>query len=197
MTEASLISCGRVGKKGLCGKCPGCLAKRARFAAWKAANPERYRFSQVTCRAGRKEKEAAYSAARHVANPERSKIQTASWRHDNLGRSRLIAFRCRSHAKARKLGGTPWAPSLDQFMYLTSQPCAYCDRVFSYVGIDRIDSSRGYDVDNIVPCCEMCNKAKNDHPREVFLTWARRLSEHQGFFLPSAYNQELQQEAAA
>lgn len=30
------------------------------------------------------------------------------------------------------------------------------------LGIDRIDSSRGYQVDNITFCCFACNKAKGD-----------------------------------
>jgi hypothetical protein len=40
--------------------------------------------------------------------------------------------------------------------------CSYCgDEVGGY-GIDRVDSSRGYYLDNVVPCCLPCNRMKND-----------------------------------
>ena len=53
------------------------------------------------------------------------------------------------------------------------QPCIYCgyegcDTYIhtkkagrKYNGIDRINSSKGYQVGNIVPCCSICNKLKH------------------------------------
>ena len=32
---------------------------------------------------------------------------------------------------------------------------------FEYNGIDRFDNSRGYDLDNCVPCCGVCNVMKS------------------------------------
>jgi 5-methylcytosine-specific restriction endonuclease McrA len=55
------------------------------------------------------------------------------------------------------------------------KPCNYCgDELtnykknkdsygeFKYNGIDRIDSSKGYEIDNVVPCCKNCNTMKWD-----------------------------------
>lgn len=42
-------------------------------------------------------------------------------------------------------------------------------------GIDRVDNTKGYTRDNVVPCCTQCNRAKRDHSTEYFLAWARRL----------------------
>ena len=36
------------------------------------------------------------------------------------------------------------------------------DIIFRFNGIDRIDSNKGYLMDNVVPCCRYCNSAKND-----------------------------------
>lgn len=48
--------------------------------------------------------------------------------------------------------------------------CDYCRREFSYnreIGtspsLDRKDSSKGYTKDNIILCCELCNRAKNKY----------------------------------
>lgn len=61
--------------------------------------------------------------------------------------------------------------------------CYYCDSIprerlikrgkkyksIKYNGIDRIDSSKGYIADNILPCCYTCNIAKSDLTYEEFI----------------------------
>lgn len=42
-------------------------------------------------------------------------------------------------------------------------------------GIDRIDSSKGYEPDNCAPCCNMCNCMKLDHDRDDFLAQVERI----------------------
>lgn len=39
---------------------------------------------------------------------------------------------------------------------------------FVYNGIDRVDSQRGYTLDNCVTCCAVCNRAKLDHEIKEF-----------------------------
>jgi hypothetical protein len=48
-----------------------------------------------------------------------------------------------------------------------------------YNGIDRVDNSKGYNLDNIVPCCKMCNVAKNNNSQNEFLNWIKRISDYQ------------------
>jgi hypothetical protein len=60
----------------------------------------------------------------------------------------------------------------EKFREITKQDCYYCgtepkqiarkDREYPYIynGIDRIDNTKGYKDDNIVPCCGICNKMK-------------------------------------
>lgn len=40
-------------------------------------------------------------------------------------------------------------------------------------GIDRVDSSKGYLLDNIVPCCWHCNKAKMNRSLKEFKEWIK------------------------
>lgn len=42
---------------------------------------------------------------------------------------------------------------------------------FIYNGLDRIDSSRGHDLDNVVPCCFQCNRSKSDKSLDEFGEW--------------------------
>lgn len=40
--------------------------------------------------------------------------------------------------------------------------CNYCgDRILT-IGMDRLDSSKGYILGNVTPCCGLCNSMKND-----------------------------------
>jgi hypothetical protein len=45
--------------------------------------------------------------------------------------------------------------------------------------LDRIDSSKGYSISNVVPCCATCNKAKLAMPRDEFLGWIDRVYQFQ------------------
>ena len=47
-----------------------------------------------------------------------------------------------------------------------------------YSGIDRVDSSKDYNIDNVVPCCAMCNLAKRNYSDEDFLKWIKRVYEY-------------------
>jgi hypothetical protein len=55
--------------------------------------------------------------------------------------------------------------SFDDYNILVSLNCFYCNSELSPAGkgLDRIDSSKGYTIENCVPCCHMCNNIKNAH----------------------------------
>jgi hypothetical protein len=93
-------------------------------------------------------------------------------------------------AKAR---GLAWELTDEEFNDLTSQRCRYCDCPpsnmhrhggenghFVYNGIDRVDNTRGYTSDNVVPCCSTCNRAKNAMSYDEFMAWVVRLVRFQG-----------------
>lgn len=86
---------------------------------------------------------------------------------------------------ARKRG-YDWNLSVDEFTDLTSQDCHYCGyppdygkNTFRYNGLDRLDNNKGYNLDNVVPCCWICNKAKGSLSYDEFRKWIFRVSEHQ------------------
>lgn len=49
---------------------------------------------------------------------------------------------------------------------------------FIYNGIDRIDSSKGYEITNVVSCCHVCNTAKMAMPQADFFAWVIRTAEN-------------------
>lgn len=74
----------------------------------------------------------------------------------------------------------PCTISLQEYLTMISGDCHYCGckpnqvaivngKRFIHNGIDRIDSTRGYTQDNIVPCCTKCNMAKGSLTKDEFL----------------------------
>ena len=62
--------------------------------------------------------------------------------------------------------GKTWSITEEQYLHLNSQPCRYCDGPLGGgIGLDRLNNSLGYAVDNVVPCCGPCNVGKG---RTVF-----------------------------
>ena len=49
------------------------------------------------------------------------------------------------------------------------------DVVLKINGIDRLDSSKGYTKDNVVPCCKYCNNAKAEMTKKQFLEWIKKV----------------------
>jgi hypothetical protein len=97
-----------------------------------------------------------------------------------------LYLRYRNNATKRKLC---FELDKEQFKTLTKKNCTYCgsvpSQIFSghikcngsyiYNGIDRIDSNRGYVIDNVTPCCGLCNQAKYNNSVEYFKYWISRV----------------------
>jgi len=80
----------------------------------------------------------------------------------------------------------------EQFFKITQLQCHYCNAVpssvcgtsdlwswLTYNGVDRRDNSKGYTLENCVPCCKICNLAKRDLSESDFLSWVARVYTHQ------------------
>lgn len=110
------------------------------------------------------------------------------------------------NAKNNKI---PYDLSKDQFMCLISQNCHYCndkpkpknrfyfdngdrnkispdtteewakEQWINVNGIDRIDSNKGYSIDNCVTACWTCNEMKNNSRIDDFLLQVNKISNFQ------------------
>ncbi len=46
---------------------------------------------------------------------------------------------------------------------------------YIYSGVDRVDSTKGYTVDNCESCCKTCNVAKANYSKKFFVEWVMRI----------------------
>jgi hypothetical protein len=60
---------------------------------------------------------------------------------------------------------------------ITDAQCYYCGGKLPSkgAGLDRIVPQKGYTINNVRPCCKMCNVAKNSFSEQQFEEWATRL----------------------
>ena len=58
--------------------------------------------------------------------------------------------------------GYTWELTRDEFMEHWQKPCSHCGASIETIGLDRIDSSLPYQVNNVEPCCSKCNQMKSD-----------------------------------
>ena len=65
------------------------------------------------------------------------------------------------------------------FVKFVNKPCEYCGHYIDTeaIGLDRIDSAKGYLLTNIVPCCELCNAAKGRQSVEEFETHILKIAD--------------------
>lgn len=82
--------------------------------------------------------------------------------------------------------------SRENFVKIVYSDCHYCgakpSRRFGQKkcngnilcnGVDRIDSSLGYSLENCVPACKSCNLSKNNRSYKEFIMHAKSIIEHQ------------------
>lgn len=58
--------------------------------------------------------------------------------------------------------------SKDECSNFYNTNCYYCGDFYLGLGIDRVDNSLGYKLDNVVSCCKWCNYAKNVRTQAEF-----------------------------
>ena len=101
--------------------------------------------------------------------------------------------------RSRDMGRTNLI-SLEQFSNIILKSCFYCgaspsgfakgikwikdtscvdnDSFILVNGIDRIDSDKGYEIDNVRPCCNDCNSVKNNLKDDEFMGMVLRIYNH-------------------
>jgi len=101
-------------------------------------------------------------------DPNHFKDSWQEWYKNNKIRSPKRRFTEAKHsAKKRKI---EWTLTLDEYAMLIIMPCYYCanelgEPVRRSIGLDRLNSDLGYELNNVVSCCYLCNVVKG-----MFLT---------------------------
>lgn len=94
------------------------------------------------------------------------------------------------YRRGARVRGLPFDISVGDFRALIKRDCHYCGcapentawphkcggGAYTYNGIDRLDSSEGYALTNVVPACFWCNRMKRAQSVADFSRWAGRVA---------------------
>lgn len=107
---------------------------------------------------------------------------------NGLSNMRSLINDYKKSAKIRKI---EYGLTEEQFLELTQEDCFYCGAkpyriqkhkqckgTYICNGIDRVDSKKGYTIDNVVSCCKICNYAKRTSTLQEFQNWIERVYSH-------------------
>ena len=103
------------------------------------------------------------------------------WRKNNPGYIALwnrtsVNARLDSLKRAAQVREIEWNLPDEYAKKMLIEPCVYCGHIDLKVrvnGIDRLDSSKDYSVDNCLPCCKDCNYMKGSYDPKTFIERCR------------------------
>jgi len=98
-------------------------------------------------------------------------------KRDGLQASCYICLAYSYHQNKSKGRKLETSLTKEQFMSLVLQPCEYCKTGFTNEtiqlnGIDRVDNTIGYHVDNCISCCLPCNNFKKDYTEDQLIAFS-------------------------
>lgn len=110
-----------------------------------------------------------------------------NFKGENVATHNSIFLKYKRGAKNRNL---EFSLTLEQLVVLIKDLCYYCGSNFKnnfkhsnistgykHNGIDRVDNSKGYVLENCVSCCKDCNKAKGTLDKDLFLDLVKKIYE--------------------
>lgn len=123
-----------------------------------------------------------------VATKERIALSYKGYRDRNKDRINAsnrqyyqsLKGRYGSYKNNAKKRGISFDLTIEQFESFWQRNCTYCGEEIGSIGIDRIDSSKGYQLENCVPCCTICNVVKMEHDLSFLNEHMLRMLRHQG-----------------
>ena len=103
------------------------------------------------------EKEKARAKSYHLKNRDRRVAYLREY-------ARSIEGLFRNGILSAKRAGREWSITIEQFIKLREKSCYYCDGPLPETGygLDRIDCSKGYSNENVLPACHSCNRKRSN-----------------------------------
>ena len=142
----------------------------------KAANVERVRRWRKKHPGQRKEESKRY----RDKNPDKIKKALKKWKEEHpdyqneyrntpIGRACYLVDNYKQNDKKYNRGECTLTPEWI-VENIFSKPCHYCGETdWLKMGCDRIDNSKPHTPDNVVPCCDKCNRKRGTMSYDEFI----------------------------
>lgn len=122
----------------------------------------------------------------HSHQRERSKAYYDTHREERLVKNRAYSqslkgkwntFKCQVRARGLENNLT-----FEEYSSFWQKPCYHCGTPIATIGIDRLDSSINYTLDNSVSCCAHCNYMKLDYTEDEWIAQMLTILKHKGVY---------------
>lgn len=116
-----------------------------------------------------------FHKSRHKLSGHISKCKECSRPHSAIVQRRP-AQKAACYKFSAKRRGLVFALNKEEFLKFWQKPCYYCAEAIETVGLDRIDNTQGYTLNNVVSCCAMCNMMKGTMSAMEFMDRCSKIS---------------------
>lgn len=138
-------------------------------------------------------KECRKWATRRYGHLNRPKLSIARKKYRRTHLEKFAAWNRKFHGTPKgkfsiykntaKERGINFELRYEDFLKFFDKDCHYCgEKILDCggVGIDRVDNTKGYTLDNTVPCCRPCNIAKLTYTAEEYIERCIKVAERHG-----------------
>lgn len=150
--------------------CKLCKQKQTKNRIKKTPNFYQNQYSKMS-----PEKKAEYINKKSAQNVNRNGAREKRKIYNASDRGIYNRYISDSKRRSRLARGISVELSFEQFSILINSPCTYCGTENSR-GIDRLDSSKPYTMENSNPCCRVCNSMKNNLSLSAFEEHINKIS---------------------
>jgi len=152
----------------------------SKIKEWQKLNPNKVKIYNKNYRLNNKDKLKERKDKWRKANLQKVNQRNREWRYKNklsvIESSRKyslnnpLQIRYHRYKYSAKVRGHKFNLSKEEFMRLLNEKsiCKYCG-VGGKLGLDRVNNSIGYLLDNVVPCCRTCNTLKKTMSKDKYI----------------------------
>ena len=118
-----------------------------------------------------------------------------AWKHYRERQRTKIEIQYTIYTRSSKHRNIHFELTVDEYKSIAQNPCYYCGTVNEkrgFNGVDRVDNSIGYNTDNCVACCSMCNYMKGTISRDNFLRRIEHILTYSGFVQGKLFEDSFQ-----
>lgn len=162
----------------ICRVCGVCLVEGVNFSD--SANEKKDRICRG-CNSNKMRKWRYDNAEKYEEIKEKEREKYREHREERLKWQREYKERepLKHHYNKNKNGASnrriAFSLTIEQFSNYWQKPCTYCGDSIKTIGLDRVDSTKGYEEGNIVPCCIVCNKMKTNYTKDFFFAHIKKI----------------------
>jgi hypothetical protein len=109
-------------------------------------------------------------------NKKKKKPKSIPPRNKPLKDLTLAERKAEGYIKRANKKGIEFSLTVEQIDILLNTPCTYCGDEANC--LDRIDSKKGYVLENVQPSCNTCNMMKYTHSTGEFISHIQKILQH-------------------